>query len=457
MLGRIPYRWILAIVLFVAYSIQYLDRVKTSVLNPSIAKDIGLTTSDIGTGAFLMLLFYGPSQLLSGWLTDRFGAKRILVFSVLAWSVMTAWMGLIASREEYLVRMALFGALVGTEYVPSARILVRWFNKSGRARAQSLLSWAWIITPAWASIFATQLADMAGDWRLVFFVTAVMGVVPLALVVLVVHERPEHYPKITAAELEYAYRDEVGRGVLRAGEYGDSQAEILRNEPISFLDFFKTPSYFAVIVVNIALVMTLYAVLNWIPFYLSDTFHFKLKDMGWWSSLYFVAGAIGSFTSAALSDVAFAGNRRIMLLASFLCLAPFIFLLATIDGASPYWLALALFGMGLFANMGWGPLTSVPAEIFSPEVYGRAMGFVNGASFLVTAFTAKIFSALVVETAAGRDYTRGWVFVGLCVMAGAVAACFIRPRQEQVTCSSSHGCPTNPLAAEPPGNPDSGR
>ena len=90
--GRaVPYRWIIAIVLFVAYSIQYLDRVKSNVLLPSIANDIGLTTADIGTGAFLMLLFYGPAQYVSGLLTDRFGAKRILIFSIVAWSVMTAW------------------------------------------------------------------------------------------------------------------------------------------------------------------------------------------------------------------------------------------------------------------------------------------------------------------------------------------------------------------------------
>jgi sugar phosphate permease len=88
----IPYRWVIAITLFAAYSIQYLDRVKTNVLNPVIAHDVGLSVSDLGTGAFLMLLFYGPSQYVSGILTDKFGAKRILIFSVIAWSVMTAWM-----------------------------------------------------------------------------------------------------------------------------------------------------------------------------------------------------------------------------------------------------------------------------------------------------------------------------------------------------------------------------
>ena len=77
---RVAYRWIIAFVLFIAYSIQYLDRVKSSVLNPAIAHDIGLTTADIGTGAFLMLLFYGPAQYVSGLLTDRFGARKMLIF-----------------------------------------------------------------------------------------------------------------------------------------------------------------------------------------------------------------------------------------------------------------------------------------------------------------------------------------------------------------------------------------
>ena len=187
---RIPYRWIVAFILFFAYSIQYLDRVKSTVLSPALMKDIGLTTSDIGTGAFLMMIFYGPSQLISGVLTDKFGAKKILVFSIIAWSAMTAWMGLIRTPSEYFVRMALFGLLIGTEYVPSARILMRWFPKEGRAKAQALLSWAWILTPAWASIVATQLAVYLGGWRPVFFLTAAMGVVPLILVAISVFDRP---------------------------------------------------------------------------------------------------------------------------------------------------------------------------------------------------------------------------------------------------------------------------
>jgi sugar phosphate permease len=431
MSSRIAYRWIVAIILFVAYSIQYLDRVKTNVLNPVIAKDIGLSTMDIGTGAFLMLLFYGPAQLASGWLTDKFGAKRILIFSVIAWSVMTAWMGMLQTREEYLWRMAIFGILVGTEYVPSARILMRWFNKDGRARAQALLSWAWILTPAWASVFATQLAQWAGDWRIVFFVTAAFGVIPLVLIAVLIFDRPEQYKKITPDELEYAYQDELNQGVLQKGQYATSQRDILTKNTISFFDFFKNPSYIAVVLVDVVMQIVFWGSLVWVPLYLSDVFHFKLATMGWWNSLYFLAGVIGSFTSSYLSDKVFRGNRRVMIITCFVGLAPFILLLATINAADPTFLALALCGMGFFGNMAWGPFLAVPAEIFTPEVYGKAMGFVNGVGYVVAAFTAKIFAVLVVTTGTGKDYTNGWYFIAICVVAGVVAAAFIKVRRDE--------------------------
>ena len=432
MKNRIAYRWVIAVVLFIAYSIQYLDRVKTSVLNPMIASDIGLSMSDIADGQFLMLMFYGPSQLMSGWLTDKFGSKRILLISVVSWSVMTAWMGSIGSHTEYMIRMALFGILIGTEYVPSARILVRWFNCEGRARAQALLSCAWIITPAWASVLATQMAHAAGDWRIVFYVTATLGLIPLLMIATLVFDRPEDYKRITPEELEYAYRDEIKRGVLKADNLTHAQSDIMQAAPIRFGDFFKKPAYFAVIMANITLVIQLYAVLNWIPFYLSEVFHFSLKTMGWWSSLYFVFGAIGSFTSSYLSDRVFKGNRRVMIMCSFLGVAPFLVLLSTLKAADPVLLAVALCGMGFFSNMGWGPLVSVPAEIFSPEVYGKAMGFVNGASYMVTGFSSKIFASLVIDTPEGKDFSWGWLFIALVVFLGFVGASFIRTPANEV-------------------------
>ena len=83
-----------------------------------------------------------------------------------------------------------------------------------------------------------------------------------------------------------------------------------------------------------------------------------------------------------------------MILVCFIGLAPFVFLLGSLQHADQMLLAVALCGMGFFGNMAWGPFLALPAEIFSPEVYGKAMGFVNGAGYFVAAFSAKIFRSV---------------------------------------------------------------
>ena len=181
-------------------------------------------------------------------------------------------------------------------------------------------------------------------------------------------------------------------------------------------DFFKNRSYLAVCVVDIVMQLTFWGAMVWIPLYLSDVFKFKLATMGWWNSLYFLAGACGSFLSSYLSDKVFHGNRRIMIITCFLGLAPFILLLGTLQRADQTLLAIALCGMGFFGNMAWGPFLAVPAEIFTPEVYGKAMGFVNGIGYFSAAFSAKIFAALVVVHSGQKDYSSGWYFLCSCVV-----------------------------------------
>ena len=127
--------------------------------------------------------------------------------------------------------------------------------------------------------------------------------------------------------LEYAYRDELEAGTITRGQYASAQKTILKCGGGRFLDLFKNPTYVAAVVfVDIVMQITLYGALTWIPLYLSDSFGFRLQTMGWWSGLYFAAGAIGSFISSYTSDKVFKGNR--MTLACFIGLAPFVVLLA---------------------------------------------------------------------------------------------------------------------------------
>jgi sugar phosphate permease len=153
--------------------------------------------------------------------------------------------------------------------------------------------------------------------------------------------------------------------------------------------------------------------------------------MGMWSALYFASGAIGSFSSSYLSDRLFRNNRKVMILACFIGLIPWVLMLSSLKTANPVLLAISLCGMGFFANMAWGPFLAVPAEIFTPEVYGKAMGLVNGIGYFVAAFAAKIFGMLVVAHGGHKDYKMGWIFIAICAVAGIFAALFIETTPER--------------------------
>lgn len=119
-----------------------------------------------------------------------------------------------------------------------------------------------------------------------------------------------------------------------------------------------------------------------------------------------------------------------MILACFIGLIPFIVLLATLKTADQGLLLIALCGRRFFGNMTGGPFLGVPAEVFTPEVYGKAVGFVNGVGYTFAGFCAKIFAALVVVDSTGiRGYSYGWYFIALCVFLGIVAATQIKARK----------------------------
>lgn len=111
--------------------------------------------------------------------------------------------------------MGIFGILIGTEFVPSARLIMRWFPPRIRARAQSIFSWAWIITPAWAPLVATLIYSGLGyQWRPVFLILALMGMIPLLIILFLIYERPEQCKYVEKTEIMEAYEDELTNGLI---------------------------------------------------------------------------------------------------------------------------------------------------------------------------------------------------------------------------------------------------
>lgn len=431
------YRYWVAAVLTFAYSIQYLDRVSLGVVAAPMMSELGLTYAQYGNGTFLMLAFYGPMQAVVGGITDRFGARRVLLFSIIAWSFATWWMAHVNSVNEWYIRQVIFGILCATEFVPSSRILVRWFSKRQRAQAQSALSYAWILTPAFTPILITTLVTALAGWRPIFTIAALVGVIPFLLILAVVHDRPEQKKGLSGDEIAESYEDEIKNGVYTLEEVrqGRISHEKIAAQRISFKQIMATPGWIQICVAYIVVQALAWAALSWIPLYLKETFGFNLSSMGWWSATYFAGGVVGSFVGSRSSDIFFKGKRKPIIAICYLGVIPFLILFAIFEkGVSTLSLLLTLSACGFFANCSWGAWFSWPAEIFSPEVHAKALGIINAVGYFIGAAGAPlVMSRLVVKTETGASYTWAWVFIAALAVIGFILVMLVGEKKQPRT------------------------
>ena len=427
------YRNIILISLTICYIIQYMDRVTINTLIPFISHDLGLAARQIGLGSALMMLFYGPSQWATGWLCDRIGSKKVLIFSVIAWSILTGWMSELKSVTEWYIRMGIFGIMIGTEFVPSARLIIRWFPPRKRARAQSIFSWAWIVTPAWAPLVATLVYSSLGhQWRPVFIILALIGMIPLVIMIFLIYERPEKCKYVSRQEIAEAYEDELNSGLITEDDIYNRNLEQLEQKSkagrIPFRQILGTKGYIPVVLIYIMAQQMFWGVIVWSAQYLSQVHKFSVIKMGAWACVYFIGGALGSFLSGFISDKVLGGKRKPMILLGFACAIPFIIILATIKiGVPPFLLLLILSGTGFFSNMIWGPALSLPADLFSAEVYGKAIGFTNCCGYMLAAACPFIMGTLIVEDPVTHivNYFWSWIYIAFVAFTGIIASLFL--------------------------------
>src|SRR5215831_12593217 len=91
-------RWfpILALV-FIATLINYLDRAVFSIARPLFAKDLGIAPIVAGTIGSAFNWSYALAQVPGGAVLDRFGTRLVYFISLISWSLVTMFQGLIES------------------------------------------------------------------------------------------------------------------------------------------------------------------------------------------------------------------------------------------------------------------------------------------------------------------------------------------------------------------------
>lgn len=278
-------RYQVLVLLCASAAIAYIQRAALSVPAEEIARDLSFAdlARDMGSIQSYWYFAYAMMQIPAGWLADRFGSRRALVFFCICWSLAT----LLAAFAKGYVSLSLMWALMGASqagaFPCAAKALGRIFPDDQRARATGLLAAGMTIggaiAPILAALFLELLVPIAESlgvnrWRLLLAAYSTPGILWAILFWHLISDRK--LPTLSANQ---------GRPP-RVDWY-----RLLTSVPLALLcaqQFFRAA--------GMVFFMT------WFPTFLQKTRDVSLLGSGFLTTLAGIGGVIGSLTGGFFSD-----------------------------------------------------------------------------------------------------------------------------------------------------------
>jgi len=349
--NQFAYKWVLVAMLFVVSAVNYADRTSITAVFALLKTDLGFT--DVGLGAIgsMFLWSYALASPFAGYLADRRNRGRVVLWSLVGWSVATLLTGLVAARWQLLGMRAVLG-LVEACYLPAAFALAAGYHgPETRATALGLLTVGNYVGMVGGGTIGGYLGERFG-WRCPLVVLGVAGIL-----------------------LAVGCRWVLDRAPAAAREERQAQPSFAK----AARTLFRIPSYLVVLGAGVLTSIGAWVLINWLPLYFHESFAMSLAAAGFLgSSLVSVSGAAAQFLGGVASDrFARRGLHRRMLMNSvlILCGAPAMLLFVVTRNQAAVMFALVFYSICRSA----GDVNQVPliCDLAGQDKQSTALGIFN--------------------------------------------------------------------------------
>lgn len=173
----------IALLVAATFFMEFLDATILTPALPLMARTMGVQPVDLSVGVSIYSLTIAVFILPSGWLAERFGARRVFTGAILLFTLSSVGCAFSTSALAFEVARAVQG-VGGAMMVPVGRMVVlRTTAKTDLMRAVAILTWPGLTAPLIGPPLGGYLAD-AFSWRAIFFVNVPLGVVGAILAYL---------------------------------------------------------------------------------------------------------------------------------------------------------------------------------------------------------------------------------------------------------------------------------
>lgn len=371
-------------ILCCTYALCYIDRMAMASAVPFVQADFHLSATSTGAILSAFFLGYALMQIPGGLLADRIGPRAVLTIAVTWWSVMTAATGFARGLASMLVTRFMFGIGEGPYQVSASKTLTIWFPRSELGRANGLHLAATSIGATVAPLFVAVMLVHWG-WRAAFYALSLPGCAAAIAIWLFVRNPPADQAQADSATAS-----------------------------LDLWQAFRTPAVFWCAATLFFINVVGWGLMNWLPTYLLHGRGFNVREMGIFTALTNLSGAIGYPLGGYLCDRFFSQRLYVPIVLGTLLCAAFTYLAAI--APSGEWAVASLSAVFLLNNAASTAVFTLPLVVVSKEVVGSAAGIVNTAGQLAGVVSPLFIGAILDATHSNFQVMLYWL-VALTLLA----------------------------------------
>jgi ACS family hexuronate transporter-like MFS transporter len=402
------YRWTICALLFVATTINYVDRQVLGILAPTLQRELHWTEADYGDIVSWFSLAYAVGFLAAGRAMDWIGVRRGLAAAVVAWSIAAIGHAFARTAAGFSFARAMLGLSESAIFPASIKAIAEWFPQRERALATGIFNagtnMGAIITPLLVPWIALRWG-----WRWAFVGTGALGLLWLLLWIPLYRSAPHD-------------RDES-----------------VANAKVPWVSLFGHRQTWAFIVGKLMADPVWWFYLYWLPKFLDAKYGVKLAQVAAPIIVVYLIADVGSvgggWTSSALIKRGWSVNRarKVTMLAMALLIVP----TTLVSRAPSMWAAVLIVGVAAAAHQAWSANVYTLASDMFPSF---AVGSVVGIGAFAGAMGGVVFQRITgrVLQANGSNYTPIFLVCGLAYVTAWVIIHLLAPRLEPARLETQH-------------------
>jgi ACS family hexuronate transporter-like MFS transporter len=361
-LGRV--RWTICAMLFVATSINYMDRQVIAILKPTLMKPIaehGIGMTEVGYGHIgaAFMIAYAIGLLAAGRFVDKVGTRIGYMVIMAVWSLSAMGHALANTVLEFGIARFSLGLGESGNFPAAIKTVAEWFPQSERSLATGIFNSGANVGAILAPLIVPWVTLRYG-WHAAFLATGAFS----ALWIVYwfgKYRKPTEHPTLTGAELRHIYKE-------AAEQMGPSTPwvkllSIRQTWAFSIPKFLTDPIW--------------WFLLFYLPSYFSDKFHLDLSHLGLPLIIVYSASTIGSIGGGWFPSF----FRRLGLsttsarLAAMLCCACLVVPILLLNYLHSEWVAITVLSLATAAHQGWSAnLFTTASDMFPRSAVGSVTG-----------------------------------------------------------------------------------